>query len=146
MRYYIASIGLLHFMVTKLIRQSGNCYHLALKCHISISITYWLTTIILIMGRTRIRWNLVPWGMVKGMGPIYYAGNSNYWCENCALRCCSCSDCTCSSSSLIRRSLLANFFLKSFSSSHCREYALCNWNTKHVIYSQCLSYFQHEVY
>lgn len=82
------------------------------------------------MGRNGISWSLVPRGMVNEMWPNYSAGDGNYLCEDCALRCCSCSVCTCSSSSLIRRSLFANCFLKSFSSSHCSEYALCNWNTK----------------
>jgi len=60
--------------------------------------------------------------------PNYSAGDGNYFCVTCNLRCCSCNICTCSSSSLIRRSRFANCFRRSFSSSHCREYALCNCN------------------
>jgi hypothetical protein len=71
----------------------------------------------------------------EGSGTQPFFCRVDYLCEECVLRCCCCSVCTCSSSSLIRRSLFANCFLRSFSSSHCREYALCNCNTepRHIL-------------
>ena len=117
-----------------LIKQSGNCYaFLKISCCHSSSLHYspflanlqWKT---LFLGKTVISPHFVPGSVVEEEQPNYSAGDGNYFCVTCNLCCCSCNICTCSSSSLIRRSRFANCFLKSFSSSHCREYALCNCN------------------
>jgi hypothetical protein len=124
---YWPSIAILYC----LIKQICNCYA-SLKmpcCHLHFppfpAVLQWKT---FFLQRTVISPHLVPGSVVEGKQPNYSAGDGNYLCVTCDLRCCSCSICTCSSNSLIRRSRFANCFLKSFSSSHCREYALCNCN------------------
>jgi hypothetical protein len=108
---------------------------LSFKCHVatSISLHYspfpanlqWKT---FFLGKNVISPHFVPGSVVEEEQPNYSVGDGNYFCVTCNLRCCSCNICTCSSSSLIRRSRFAKCFLKIFSSSHCREYALCNCN------------------